>query len=326
MKQTLIKSLLNVFAVLGLAVILAACDQAVDVNDRVSAARKRNDAPPIWVVEDVDSKLYLYGTVHLLPPELSWQHDDMRDVFNQSGTVFFEVPSDDAAKLKASVLTASLGFFKDGQRLSDRLDSYQLKLLSAAAHNSDIEFRVLDSMKPWLAGELLNLSAATQDGLSGDISADEALKSRARRLQKNIRYLDTIEQQLRLSADQPEFVQMTILVETLTRFNQLGENARKVAQAWATGNAAFLTDKVIKAAAAKSPDMYQALFIDRNIRWTQDLLPFMEGSGTGFVAVGIGHLLGDHSLQAQFREQGYEVKRYRSFQGEPVIRPVFIPE
>ncbi len=310
----------------GLAVFMGACQNDTNVNERVLEARKRNDAPPIWVIEDVDSKLYLYGTVHLLPPELTWQHDDMREVFNSAGTVFFEVPSDDAASLKASVLTSSLGFYKDGQRLSDRLDSYQLKLLEAAANNGDIDLQVLDSMKPWLAGEFLNVSAATQEGLSAEISADEALKSRARRLQKNILYLDTIESQLRLSADQPEFVQMTLLSEALAGFNKMGPEARKVAQAWATGNAPFLTRNVIKAAQAKSPDMYRSLFIDRNINWTQQLLPFMEGSGTGFVAVGIGHLLGEHSLQVQFQQQGYDVKRYRAFQGDPVIRPVFIPE
>ena len=42
------------------------------VADRVEEARARNDGPPIWVMEDDDSKIYFYGTVHLLPNDLPW--------------------------------------------------------------------------------------------------------------------------------------------------------------------------------------------------------------------------------------------------------------
>jgi len=305
---------------------LMACDPRGSVDGKVSAARTRNDAPPIWIIKDVDSTLYLYGTVHLLPPEIDWQHEDMRRAFDSSGTIFFEVASDRKAQLEASVLTHSLGFYKNGQRLSDQLDSYQLKLLEAAANNGNVSLAALESMKPWLASEFLTLAAATEHGLSPDISADEALKSRARRLQKNVIYLDTIESQIRLSADQAEFVQMTILSEVLSNFNRLGPDAKRASQAWSIGQTEFLTQEIIKPAKLKSPDMYQALFSDRNANWVRTLTPFLDGSGTGFVAVGIGHLLGEDSLQTQFRNQGYDVKRYRAFQGEPVIRPAFTSE
>ena len=49
---------------------------------------------------------------------------------------------------------------------------------------------------------------------------------------------------------------------------------------------------------------------------------FIEGSGTGFVAVGTSHLLGEDSLIEMLREQGYEVSRYYAFQGPNVIKPI----
>jgi len=48
----------------------------------------------------------------------------------------------------------------------------------------------------------------------------------------------------------------------------------------------------------------------------------MEGSGTGFAAVGTSHLLGEDSLIEMLREQGYTVARYYAFQGEDVINPI----
>lgn len=302
-----------------------ACDQGGSVAGKVGDARARNDGPPIWVVKDVDSTLYLYGTVHLLSPDIVWEKDDMREVFDQSGTVFFEVDTSDKALLDANVLTSSLGLYRDGQRLSDKLDSYQLKLLDAAVNNADLTLATIDSMRPWLASEFLTVAAANRAGLLPELSADDALKSRARRLQKNVLYLDTIESQIRLSSDQADFVQMTLLSDTLSGFNALGSDLTRVAKAWAVGSTDFLTTEIIQAAKVKSPDMYQALFSDRNSQWARDLTQFMEGSGTGFAAIGIGHLLGEDSLQSRLKEKGYTVTRYYSFQGEPVIKPAFTP-
>jgi len=308
-----------------LSLLLMACDQGGTVSGKISEARLRNDGPPIWVVKDVDSTLYLYGTVHLLSPETAWEKDDMREVFDASGTIFFEVDTSDKSLLDANVLTSSLGLYRDGQRLSDKLDSYQLKLLDAAVNNAGLTLSAVDSMRPWLASEFLTVAAATEAGLSPDLSADAALKSRANRLQKNQLYLDTIESQIRLSADQPEFVQMILLSETLSGFNAMGSDLTRVANAWAVGSTDFLTTEIIQAAKVKSPDMYQALFTDRNTRWANDLTQFLEGSGTGFAAIGIGHLLGEDSLQSRLRDKGYEVNRYYSFQGAPVIKPAFTP-
>ena len=48
----------------------------------------------------------------------------------------------------------------------------------------------------------------------------------------------------------------------------------------------------------------------------------MEDSGTGFVAVGTAHLLGEESLLSELREQGFSVQRYHAFKGDPVIDTV----
>jgi len=292
------------------------------VEDKVSAARERNDGPAIWVAKDYDSTVYLFGTVHLLPDELSWQKDDMRAAFAEAGTVFFEIDTGREAQIDALVLTTSLGMRQDGRRLSDGLDSYQLKLLEAAAHNGKLSLARLDGMKPWLASEFLTVEAAAQAGLSPELSADEALKSRAARSGKNIRYFETMEDQIKAVAEQPDFVQMTLLTETLEGFNTLGDDLQQITQAWAAGRTDFLTREVVMAMKTKSPELYKSLMTERNVRWTRQITRFMEDSGTGFVAVGTGHLLGDDSLIEQLREQGYDVSRYYAFQGQDVINPI----
>jgi len=308
-----------------ICLVLSACGEPLlisGVDDKVEDARARNDAPALWTVKDFDTTLYLFGTVHLLPDNLDWQKDDMRIAFKESGTVFFEVDSGPDGQIQAAVLTTSLGMRQDGLRLSDGLDSYQLKLLDAAAHNGDLTLAALDSMKPWLASEFLTVAAATNAGLSPELSADDALKSRARREQKNVIYLETIEDQIRVSADQPHSIQMALLTETLEGFNSLGEDLTTVAKSWAVGRTDFLTREMVVPLKSKSPIFYDALITQRNKKWAAEFTRFMEGSGTGFAAVGASHLLGEDSLVEMLREQGYEVSRYYAFQGENVINPI----
>jgi uncharacterized protein YbaP (TraB family) len=311
----------SIIALIGASTLIA-CDQGGTVDGKVADARARNDGPAVWVVKDHDSTLYLFGTVHLLSSEFDWMSGDLESIFREAGTVFFEIDTGPSAQINASVLTQSLGFRTDGLRLSGELDSYQLKLLDAAANNSGIPVATLDNMKPWLASEFLTVAAAAEAGLTPELSADDALKSRAAAQGKNVIYLDTMEGQLTRAAEQPQFVQMKLLTDTLEGFNTLGSDLTKVAQAWSVGQTNYLTRELIEETQKRSPDIYQVFFDDVNRDWSRQFTRFMEGNGTGFAGIGIGHLLGEDSVQELLRDQGYEVSRYYAFKGEPVIQTV----
>ena len=292
------------------------------VAQRVNEARARNDGPAIWVAKDFDSTLYLFGTVHLLPDDLDWQRQDMRDAFSEAGTVFFEVDTSPERRVDGTVLTTELGLRSDGTRLSDRLDNFQKNVMEAAVNNGDLTIAALEGMQPWLASEYLTFAAAQNAGLSAELSADEALKSRAAREGKNIIYLESLETQIRASADLPEYLQIEILTETMERFNSLGQEATDIAEQWSIGGTDYLTETLIAPMKARPPEIFNSLLRDRNRAWASTLTRFMEDSGTGFVAVGTAHLLGEQSLLSELREQGYSVQRYYAFKGENVIDTV----
>lgn len=319
----------TIFPFLLSLIVLTACSASNDnqtatrsVSDRVQDARARNDGPAIWIVKDEDSTLYVFGTVHLLPDDLVWQRDDLRQAFDESGTVFFEVDTGANGQIDATVLTTSLGLRTDGLRLSDRLDNYQLNLLEAASNNGNLTVAALDGMKPWLAAEFLTFAAAQNAGLSADLSADEALKSRATRTGKNVIYLETMEDQVRASSDLPENIQLDILTETMEQFNRLGQDATEIAEQWSVGGTDYLTEKLIRPMKSRPPEVFNRLLRDRNRAWVTPLSQFMEDSGTGFVAVGTAHLLGEQSLLDELRAQGFRVSRHYAFKGESVIDTV----
>ena len=48
--------------------------------------------PPMWVIEDEDSTLYLFGTVHLLDPNTEWRTERVMGALDEATEVWFEVP------------------------------------------------------------------------------------------------------------------------------------------------------------------------------------------------------------------------------------------
>ncbi len=303
---------------------LSACSE-VPVLDgaaaKVEAAKARNDGPAIWRVQDDDSTLYLYGTVHLLPTGLDWQRDDLLDVFSEAGTVFFEADSDGTAGARAQALVTRRGMRMDGLRLSDQLDDYQAKLLEAVSNNGGIPLAQLDALQPWLATELLTLAAAESAGLSADLSPEAALRSRARRQGKNVLFLEQAEDQIAPIADLPVDVQLSVLTDTMERFDDTPAMLTRTANRWAEGDVVSLERELTGAMADAPPAYLDAVLTNRNADWARQLGDWMDGAGTAVAVVGTLHLLGESSLISELEEQGREVNRYLAFMGDDVIKP-----
>ncbi len=292
---------------------LTACGQGPSVDTRVADARERNDGPALWKVTDRNSTLYLYGTVHLLPDGTDWQRRDMQAAFDDVGTMFFEIPDNNEAALEASTMQRVHGLYTNGRTLSERMDSLNQKLLFAAAHNADVPLRAIDNFKPWLVTDMLIIAAAEKGGLKSKNSADTVLRAKAISAQKTIRSLDTMNTYIEAVALQPDWVQMQALEDTIANFDTIVGDMKGVNAAWLVGNTDMLETDLIYPAKKRSPEMYKALFLDRNLKWARTLDEFMEGDSRGMVVVGIGHLVGPDSLPNQMRELGYDVERVRRF-------------
>jgi len=304
-----IKALVLLFAVGA----LTGCGQGPSVDARVEEARNRTEGPALWKVSDHNSTLYLYGTVHLLPDDTDWQRMDMQIAFDEVGTVFFEIPDNNQAALDASTMQRTHGRYTSGLRLSDHLGSLNQKLLFAAAHNADIPAAALDNFKPWLVTDMLMIAAAEKAGLKAENSADTVLRAKAKAAQKSIKTLDTMSTYIEAVALQPDYVQMQALEDTIANFDTLSSDIERVNAAWLIGDINSLETDLILPAKQRSPELYKALFSERNKKWARTLDVFLQGDGSGMAVVGIGHLVGTDGLPDQMIELGYDVERVRRY-------------
>jgi hypothetical protein len=293
---------------------LAACASAL----ALAAAAPAKADPSLWAAKSNGSTVYLFGTVHLLPPELRWRDPAIDRALHDSDTLWLEIAlpvtaagsktaMDPEALQRAQQLIASSGT-SPTTKLSSLLtpDEWtQLTTYMAPLHASP---EALEHLRPWLAVLQLSQAVTTKIGWTNEAGADVVLNREALAQGKPVKGFETVEQQLRFFADMSPDVELALLRQSLTEISQGEARAREIATAWSAGNDTALTDLMITQMQTKSPDLYRRLVVARNRAWVPQIEQMLKTPGVRFVAVGDAHLLGPEGVPALLKSDGVHVE------------------
>jgi uncharacterized protein YbaP (TraB family) len=286
----------------GLLLILGGCKSAP-----VAPVAKDAD-PALWVVRDADTTIYLFGTVHLMRPGLTWFDEGVRAAFVASNELVLELvmPPDD----QMQALIAELGTAKSGPSLPDQLPPAVAARLRAALPKLGMSSTALDRTEPWLAALTLSVLPIRQLGYDDKDGAEQVLSAAAKAQGKPIEGLETARQQFgyfdRLSLP----AQRQLLATTLDDLPKAGAEIDAMVKKWSAGDADGLA-KLLNEDLDRAPELKQALLVTRNRNWANWIAARMKKPGTVFVAVGAGHLAGSESVQAELAKRGFKVERVR---------------
>lgn len=296
------------------AVLLAAsCDQKPASPEPkptpVAAPAPHSSAPAMWTVGDADTKIYLFGTVHVLPPTVDWGRPRVEAAMKQAKAVYFETDiNPDPAALAKSV--QKLGVYSPGESLSDHLAPDQRKQLADASAKLSVPMFVLENQKPWLAAMTLSQEVISRAGYDPNSGVERSLEPMAKADGKEIRKLETVDEQLLSFADLPEKTQVAYLMEGLGEMDTEQTELTDLVSAWSHGDVDKLEKIMIEDDLGDMPDVYAALLVNRNKAWAEKLDELIKTEpGTFFVAVGAGHLAGKDSVLKQLAAKGYQATR-----------------
>ncbi len=294
----------------GLALFVAIAGVPADALAQTAApaapAPIQGEGPALWVVKDADSTLYLFGSVHVLRPTTGWASPRVEAAFDSASDIWFEIsnPDDQAAIMP---LIQQHGLSPDTP-LSSRLTPQENAELDAAAQAMGASAAQLQPMKPWLAALSLSVAPLIKAGYDPKSGVELVLKARAEAAGKPIHGFETIDKQIGILAGLPDDVQLAFLRETLKDYENAATKLDEMVEAWARGDVATLDRVTIKEMKEASPALYQAVLVDRNTDWANQIQTLLEGSGTAFIAVGAAHLTGDDSVQAILQKRGVTVE------------------
>jgi uncharacterized protein YbaP (TraB family) len=263
--------------------------------------------PAMWVVKDKDSTIYLFGTVHLLKKDASWNTPKVQAAMAQSKELWLElIDAEDTAKLAPVI--QQLGV--DPKRpLSSKLSAAQNAKLAKVAAEYGVQPAQLEPLKPWLAAVTLSLLPLQKAGWDPNAGVDKLLRAQAVKEGDALKAFETAEQQMRFFADLPEPLQISYLEQVLDDTAQGTALMDRLAAAYLAGDPDTIGRIMTVEMKTEAPELYAALLTRRNVAWAAQIQKMLAGKGTHFVAVGAGHLAGPDSVQVQLAKRGIKARR-----------------
>lgn len=300
-----VAALLSGAALLGATPTLA---QEAKPAAAAAAPVATTDADPaLWVVKDADTTIYLFGTVHVLKPGLSWFDEAVKDAFDKSGELVTEIKMpDDQSAMVQRMLPKALD--TTGTALSSRLDPATLKAYSAALADLGMPATAFDPFEPWMGAMTLSVMPLAKAGYDPTKGVESVLTAAAKAGGKAQSELETLDQQIDYFDTMPMTDQVQYLTSVVGQYPKMVGMIDDMVLAWGKGDVDRLAAE-LNAAMAKDPKVADVLLYQRNARWADWIKTRMDQPGTVFVAVGAGHLAGEKSVQDYLAQKGLTVAR-----------------
>lgn len=263
--------------------------------------------PPMWVVKDKDSTVYLFGTVHVLKPDIQWKSPKLEAAMKDSTELWLEVlDADNQAVAGPLIQKYGLDLAKP---LSKKLTPEQLAKVDTVAKQYGASAAAFDALQPWLAGLTFTLMPLQKAGFDPKLGVETVLKASATEQGDRLMQFETLDQQLGFFAKLSEADQIEFLMQAVEEASEGAAKLENLAIAWQRGDVAAIEADLTGEMKAETPELYDLLLTNRNKDWAGKIQTILSGSGTQFIAVGAAHLVGPDSVQAQLKARGIDATR-----------------
>jgi len=262
--------------------------------------------PPVWVVHGPHATIFLFGSVHILPPGLDWEPPMLKRALAVADDVWFEIPLDDASSLTATRLATEQGLQGPGESLSNELSLTSRTRLAKVAQGCGVSIEGLDHLRPWLAEITLSLAVYRQ---AGAVQEEGVERQIAASVPASVprRSFETAEQQIGFLSKAPLPDQIASLEETLGELDEGPASYERVVTVWMAGDARGLVREALDPMIKSAPGVYRSLVVARNRHWVDAIMTRLQGGGEAVMVVGVGHLVGPDSVPALLRARGVSV-------------------
>ncbi len=263
--------------------------------------------PALWILSDADTKIYLFGTVHVLPKDYQWRTPALDAAMADAKELVLEVADmDDDTKTAGTFM--SLAMSPGLPTVAERVPADKRAGFDALVAKSGIPVAALDQFESWAVALTLASGMLKELGVGPDDGVEASLTKTFKAANKPISGLETTAEQLGFFDTLPEEAQRVFLTSMVDDTVDVRKEFDAMIASWAAGDEAKIAisfDDELKL----SPELLDQLLRKRNANWTEWLIKRMDQPGTVFMGVGAGHLAGADSVQAMLAAEGYKVTR-----------------
>ncbi len=259
----------------------------------------------LWRVKGRQNIVYLLGSVHVLPASEQLPAA-LLNAYKDAGTLVMEIDMDDLDPVAAREATLRLGMLPEGETLEQRLGAPTYARVAARIKDLGLDATLMAHFQPWLAAITLTQLQLKKLGMDPDSGVEKQLVPLAQADHKEIRGLETLEEQLGMLANLPVERQKQFVLYSLEDADGASKELELMLNAWRSGDAKALA-AVLGDEFKQFPELYQPLTVDRNRRWVPQLEKMLTEKNNYLVVVGALHLVGHDSVIDLLEQRGYQV-------------------
>ena len=241
-----------------------------------------NARPALYVVNDEDTIIYLFGTFHALDGKSEWFNDEVRTAFRGSHQLMLETLIPDHLK---------------SPRVPRQTQGMGLQPVGPFAGSAS-----------FLSTSKTVMSAGRSQGMSTARGADTVLRDAADDAGMPVGGLETFEFQMGMFSKLPGARPPSDPVAAARTKAAVAAMLTELQAAWNKGDIERFAP-MLDQMETRSPEIYRVMFDDRNGRWAQWIARRLQQPGVVFVAVGAGHLAGKDSVQHKLGKYGIRTAR-----------------
>lgn len=277
-------------------------------DEEATPARRPPQAvqrPFIYRVERGERPSYLFGTVHVgvsLDAALPAQY---LEVIDQSRVVIVEI---DPTAVRAEEFAQAARLRRGSLAEAFRASTWH-SLTDELQRGFPIDH--LRTVRPWFA--MIALTQKRAADIFGEGRLPEAMDLTLVRYVQDrgvaLRPLETPSEQMAALGAIPDDQMVRIISEMVEQPTRFREELLALVEAYRLGIEVQIEDKIFDPEQRRlAPEMHEHLFTRRNAAWLPVLKEELDQGGA-FVAVGLGHWLGEQGLLAMLRAEGYTITR-----------------
>jgi hypothetical protein len=288
-----------------LLLLIAGCQSAT----LTTAGRDINAYPAMWLAEDEDSKVYLFGSIHVLPEGVRWYTPAIARAFENAEELVIESKaSDSGGDTDVSGYIEARALLPEGQTLDELLSPADYARLQELASVLDLDEYQIARMQPWLLRILLTNEIFERSGMERTLGVDNLFEQTALRNEMKVSALETPREAMMTLAEYPIEVQVRQLSESLntTAGDAANDDFSGLLVSWAMGD---IDRNARLIAASMSPLTYRNVVVDRNRKWLPRLEGYLSKPQQTMVVVGNAHLVGKGNLIDMLKDRGHTVSR-----------------
>ncbi len=271
------------------------------------ATASASAAPALWKISDADSAVWIFGSVHMLPPDTDWRSARFDKILSKADRVYFETDISTDAQMRIVPLSFELGFYRDGSLLSEKIGPDLTARLREAADAYFLPMPSLLTMRPWMAATTLSMGPLTSTGYQANLGVEVVLGAELTDERKG--YLETPEQQLGFLAGGTEAEQISMLEATLNTLDMLQSDIDAMVASWLAGDPEALGDVFMAQMGDYDDGMVERIIDNRNHDWVVQIERMLEEDEAALLVVGAAHMVGEVSVVRLLEARGFSSER-----------------